>query len=85
MPTIWCGLLSSDHVEGAGIIGPDGTEEVGVPDQLQGIWMSLCRLIQIFASAISDGRNCAVITEAEIRAAEFKNGEICGGQTTGPK
>jgi hypothetical protein len=43
------------------------------------------KLIQIFASAISDQRNCAVMTEAEIRAAEFKNGEICGGQTTGTK
>ena len=40
------------------------------------------KLIQIYASAISDQRNCGVMTEAEIRAAEFKNGEICGGQVT---
>ena len=38
------------------------------------------KLIQIYASAISDRRNCTVMTEAEIRAAEFENGEICGGQ-----
>jgi hypothetical protein len=38
------------------------------------------KLIQIYASAISDRRKCAVMTEAEIRAAEFTNGEICGGE-----
>lgn len=38
------------------------------------------KLIQIYASAVSDQRKCVVMTEAEIRAAEFKNGEICGGE-----
>ena len=40
------------------------------------------KLIQVYASAASDRRECSVMTEAEIRAAEFKDGEICGGQTS---
>jgi hypothetical protein len=39
------------------------------------------KLIQIYASEVSDQRKCDVMTEAEIRAAEFEDGEICGGKS----